>query len=592
MQPIFDFHCHPTFKPARAANDKTGRLPDPDLWRERWRRKKETYLVVTKFEQELTYTSQIHLDAAAKGGVFCQMVSFYPLERGFIQPDRREINVRILRLLLNFTNLLAFITGYDRSEIRGLKEKKRSYFEDLIADYRNLLQGQGDNDYNSEGYTYQVVNDYDTLTTLRQANEQKTIAMIISVEGVQAFAPDILDQRGRVVDMVREEAKGSSYFKQFREQFIENILEAKTTWEHPPFIITLGHHFYNHVCGHAESLVGFIKQILDQTGYIHGQSYFHLPITPFGSQVVANLLRRDHRSKPVRRILVDTKHMSVAARLQYHKIVAERKKDHGDDIPIVQTHTALAGRKSMQKAVDHGGAIRSSEISNPELNNDDINLFDDELIDIIRSDGLFGIMLDEKRLLNAKVLPKLARSNTIPDMKTFKQRKKILKKENVRLFKAETKIRWTLNASSPAYKKAMAAIEAQKKAREQQLIEPLKPVFLGILFTQFFHIARVVEAASGLPDTAAWDHICIGSDYEGVINPVDIYPQASCLSTLYTDLTGFWQKNISASPGNPFAHYTFGLDPDTIVKKILWDNAMDFLRKYFHDDYLVHGRKG
>jgi microsomal dipeptidase-like Zn-dependent dipeptidase len=108
--------------------------------------------------------------------------------------------------------------------------------------------------------------------------------------------------------------------------------------------------------------------------------------------------------------------------------------------------------------------------------------------------------------------------------------------------------------------------------------------WLQLFFNQIDHIYRVVTEA-GFPPQTAFDSICIGSDFDGFIEPIPNVTHAAEFRyrperdghTLRLDngLVDYFTRN--------YARYqASGLSPETIKNKILRDNVMAFLKKNFH----------
>ncbi|MCS6904561.1 MAG: membrane dipeptidase [Bacteroidia bacterium] len=107
--------------------------------------------------------------------------------------------------------------------------------------------------------------------------------------------------------------------------------------------------------------------------------------------------------------------------------------------------------------------------------------------------------------------------------------------------------------------------------------------WLQLLFNQIEHIYKVLLAA-GIPPAQAFDSICIGSDYDGFIEPLPNvthsaefrYKEERDGKTLRLDngLVDYFTRNYAI-------YQDSGLNPETIKNKILRDNAMEFLKKHF-----------
>ncbi len=82
-------------------------------------------------------------------------------------------------------------------------------------------------------------------------------------------------------------------------------------------------------------------------------------------------------------------------------------------------------------------------------------------------------------------------------------------------------------------------------------------------------VARTVEIYGA--DKGIWDIFALGSDFDGVIDPLDKYPTAAQVPLLAEDLT-FALKSDSR-----FKKYNFGYAAHQVVEKIFFTNVFDFL---------------
>ncbi|MBK8501045.1 MAG: hypothetical protein IPL46_01925 [Saprospiraceae bacterium] len=105
------------------------------------------------------------------------------------------------------------------------------------------------------------------------------------------------------------------------------------------------------------------------------------------------------------------------------------------------------------------------------------------------------------------------------------------------------------------------------------------------MFNQFFHIVKVTGN-----NEDAWNHICLGTDYEDVIDPLDIYYYADGLVNFDQRLQKFWERMLREAAKDQFKdneafqqYRTFLSDklPEDLIKKILWENSQWFLEKHF-----------
>ena len=359
-----------------------------------------------------------------------------------------------------------------------------------------------------------------------------------------------------------------------------------------------------------------LKHFLKQNGKTRNLNtgkeieYYALGIRTWGYEIIDLLL---DKSVGHGRVLIDTKHMSIAARKDYHQYIF-KKNQSSDQIPIIQTHTAVNGRSfnELKKQLNNNQELRNKYARNSKFNTASINLFNEEIVEIIESDGLIGFMLDEKRLIGKK-LPADTRTiclETLDYNKSLRgsssearrlelqQNKKaqnrllftkdLFKVANHQLIKSRKELeelKLKKNKPQDAAKRKdrlkLRILDYQKNVN--RLRGKLENAEMSILFNQFFHVLKV-SASYG---DKGWYHICIGSDYDGTINPSDIFYYAGNLKNLESRMIRFWKKYSKRSEAE-FAEYRNQLYNQTIeywVKKILWENSQAFLKKYFTDTY-------
>ena len=623
---IFDFHCHFTFKPlnSRSIYNKSGTLPDTELWRERFRPEKAYSKILLKVEKEVNFTSQVHLNSLNEGNVKCIVTSLYPLERVFTRPFetfsqswlgtllslRNRIHplysVFRIRRWDDFFTLVSSLTGIDKDVVKSVYHGDYNYYTQLVKEYEYLVDN---NNVAPAGYVkYEIAKNFDDIGRI---NREGKIAVIISVEGMNAFF-DNTSKFDEHLDSDKNQTP-ENYLRIIRD----NVKDFKSR-DYPPFIITFAHHQYNLLCGHSPSFIELVKQILNQGGYtrtldknnkLKKTHFYDVGINDAGMEMVQLLLDRNEG----KRILIDTKHMSPMARVKYHEYVKENAF-RGDSIPIIQTHTGVNGRPSMRSASYKDGTLELSpkERKKHWFFTSSLNLFDDEIVEIVESDGLIGIMLDEKRIVGERLSPDVELiadflpkeddgkklGNAFERFKYFKGKLKNVVTDWVlcRSRREELLIDYPdIHQRSDAIKNKFDLLEAETARYTSQVLELkrlLTNVFSSLLLSQFIHCVKVVDKASDnnsiLANGKAWDHLCIGTDYEGVINPIDVYYYASDLKDLEKNLIIFW-KNAINNPDPKFVDYKtyrFGRDVEELIKKILWNNAQEWLKRYFHNGYL------
>lgn len=463
-----DLHCHPTLKTFGHSFSKSKRIKNKKS--NLWFAKPPSF--INKCIQKLTGItkfSQTDFQTMAHSNVKLAFVSLYPFEKGFF--TNPNLDERISAILSSFVTSI----GYNR--VRHI-QKHKDYFKDLMAEYEFLIKSAKTKKINGVEFSW----DFASLTNDIESNLKKDnfVSVIPTIEGAHVFNTG-LSEYGKLID---------------EDEILNNVSKVKNLL-HPPLFITFAHNFNNDLCGHAPSLEP-LGTLVDQSKNLNSG------FTPLGLKVINALLHNSF----ARPIYIDIKHMSLKARLEYYDIL---KTEYNNSIPIIVSHGGVTGRNTL-------GKITST--LNPEhFANDSINFYDEELIIIAKSRGLFAIQLDAKRLAPNHLIKKsLFRNN---------------KKSN------------------------------------------LKHSAL-IIWRQLQHIAEILDAQG----IYAWGTCCIGSDFDGTINPLDgiwtslnLNEMANELVMLVTDylskpnaLTLGKNKNISA---------------ETIVYNFTINNTLNFIKNYY-----------
>jgi len=475
-----DFHCHPALKPFGKSFNYT-KIGVNHKNRRRlssiWRYDPPTFGdKLLNYVINLTKFSQSNFTSLSKGGVSIICASLYPLEKGFFN---NSIEPEFLKDLLS-----NFASGVGKNRIDAIQGLS-NYFKDLELEYDFYTQ-LNNVIYNlPEGrFKYRIVRNFKDIKTVIEASSKKnnavtTICVVISIEGLHVLNSDL--SKPPVED-----------------EFLKNLKTIKQ-WDAAPFFVSVAHHFWNHLCGHAESFTNLVKQKVDQSEGLN------LGFTALGIKVVEALLSQENG----RRILIDIKHMSVASRQQYYNLLS--KNPDFKNVPIIVSHGAANGLKSFMDRTQTGSGVAS------KLNPVDINIFNNEIILIAKSEGIFGLQLDERRVVNKQ---------------TLKTTKKSFNRSKIMHYRSE------------------------------------------LLWFQIQHIVEVLDN-EGL---FAWDCIAIGSDFDGIIDPLNSFWTAEELP--------FVADFLERHAYNYLKETTFkvkenNLEADEVISRIMSSNGLAFLKSNF-----------
>jgi len=455
----------------------------------------------------------------ARGNVRVVMVSLYPIEQGFVKLSLFNAGTKGLTDFL--AKLIVDIPKQRTDEIQG---KNHDYYDDLVKELEFMQTSAMPvthkvftGPFSRKEFKYRIVSDWDDLKGLLELDD----SLNPGAGGEDTIAVVLTIEGGHSLGVGQKNTQGWTEEKLI-EKLKTNIRKLKSLgppgnegdWS--PFFITFDHHFWNQLGGQAVSLWKIIRKALDQ------REGLNQGITGSGIFVVEELLSTHNGA---RRILIDTVHMSLSMRKWYYRYLKER----GDHIPVIVSHTGVNGFKTMEESEMHAlpgtfhdvadGLYENSKEFNPW----DIFVSDEEIMIIHRSGGIMGLNLDRRIGMGKAKLDEVTR-----------------------------KARFKTGV-----------------ARRQIWIKPLAD--------QILHIARLILEETGNPE-GIWDNISIGSDFNGMITPLNAFRSAEDMPYLRECLFSELMSRMALE--KCLAGKTEA-DVQEITDKIMWKNNLLFLKRNF-----------
>ena len=475
---FIDLHIHPAMKPLGKSFNRKTRENSPNKNRNNsiWKYDPPTLFdKAANIATTLTKFRQSDFTSLALGGAEIVFVSLCGLEKGFVM---NKLGTRLPGDIVG--NL---VTGLGKKRIDHIQEMK-DYFTDLELEY-NFYKQLDEHRVNINGkwFEYKIVSGFNEIEEYRKENTN-TIFVILTIEGTHVFNTG-LKMMGKTAD---------------REEVLAHIDKVKQ-WDKRLFFIGITHHFYNEMVGHAQSLNGIVSKMCDQKeGMDEG-------FNELGWEVLRKLL--DNSSG--KRVLIDLKHMSVKSRKEYYRFLDTEHA--GEIIPLLVSHGAVNGFRSPEEPVE-------DDLYNyGKFQPNDINFYDNEIIRIADSGGLFGIQFDERRV-----------------------------------------------SSEIEFKKSGPEI-----SRRKMLFNKSK-----LVWNQIQHIAEVLNRNNRF----AWGIQCIGSDYDGMVNPLNGFWTAEDMPLFdsYLEKHAF---NFMVSEQSDNLKAFNKIKAADIVERFMRINAREFLKKNF-----------
>ena len=505
--------------------------------------------------KETAKSSQANLDACVEARLHIPFLALYPIERQMFDLDPQRPFRNLFKLLLSgeqHANLGTAVTGFPIekireaiAQVRDLSDMNCDYYEEYLRERAYLLRQTETRSKQYPDYRFAVATNYPELQHL--VADEKTIAGLLTVEGAHAFG------RYPSYDILRKnwEALNPQEVVALRSSFLNNVLKVKTEQNGrlAPFFVTFCHHFNNLLAGHARSFSDKAPLALglNKPGMRHlfnQEPGLNRGFTPLGREVLDLMLDR----KQGRRILIDTKHMSVATRKEFYGYIRRKREVEGDQIPIIHSHAAVNGWATLEQAAD--------KTDNNELDEGQffsrwqINLTNEDILETYDSDGLIGVVLHEGRM---------------PGEAFHKQVRKLRKH-----------------------------IKRARSRRRLFLERELKDMYLKLVWSTIFHIIKVVN---DIRQENAWQMIALGSDYDGLVDPINAFPEVDSFQDLREEMIHYlnageeiyFLKDGEAKPLplREVRALQFGQSAEELLDRILSSNTQQFLAKYFTASYLT-----
>ncbi len=546
---IADLHCHSSFKPYNNREEN----PQITIWESI----DENPLLFAEVPNELkpviaetARSSQSNFDTLFKGKVRGVFLVIHPMERGWLY-KRKNSPHPIRNAILNqvfkpkhMPPLAASLTGIPLAKINRLfndinQDHAIDYYEEETYPEYEFIK----NSVNTSGQQNAKMTIVSNFTDYRQVieNHPDTLAVILTMEGGHSLASlprnAIIHKEYHHLTPEETDLIRKAYLKNIKR--IKGQMQIKAFQQnHTPFFITLAHMYNNFLTGHAKSYKEGTGIFPGMDDFLDQEAALNDGITPLGYEVIVNLL---DKSGTQRRVLIDVKHMSLTARKEYYKIV-EGKRALGDNIPVIFSHGSVNGFPEARFT----GSDTNSNDTFGYISHWSINLYNEDIVKIYESDGIIGLAPHEGRMPGGEAT------------EIFRQIKEA--------------IQW-------------------HDHREAEYKVLLRQEYIKLFLTNVFHIVATIG------NKKAWDMICIGSDYDGIMNPFDSYPKSSDLMLFLGDVKRFMDKSdedltgyfgdsriIISKPEQDALR--FGLSSAKIIRKLGSENIEKFLEKYFTTQYL------
>lgn len=341
-----------------------------------------------------------------------------------------------------------------------------------------------------------------------------------------------------------------------------------------------------------EQNLGGFAQGLNKAAKIAFKSDDFLPQNTLGLTSLGKKVLFQALSHPTKPILVDVKHMSIYSRLDFYKYRNEliQANPQISRLPILCSHTgftftswenyttqkdykAIIRRKDGQKQYIVKsenrliGTTDDSENENLYANPWSIGLYDEEILAIMKTKGIIGISMDQ-RVLGAS--------------------KAILDGQRGRYYEKEYFSQEEWQALFVQGKNPVEEWDADEEDEEYASTSTRKERHIMLLCCHLIYAARLgyaeMQWANG---ESPWDYVCIGSDFDGLINPLNGYDTMMDMYKLEADLYKYLpiaDQYLVVGKGKGLKYNADGsIDTaflDEVIAKVLFNNGLKFIARF------------
>lgn len=548
--PYFDLHCHPGLK--------TLFLPQDGTQLSAWQNVQAPTFLVGDI-----LCSQSSLGQISSGQVPLICITLHPPEAGML--DQLVIKLAagaFWSKLLNEDRLDTLISGADGYQY--------VFYEELA----NIMAPPRPADGIAAGINVKFLKNWADF----DPSDKGTVHVVFNIEGGHALYP-----QGVMGDGLTQPQPALDNLATFINR---NFLTLYLTPTH-----LTPNSFINHAYGNKILTKG--------------------PLLPRGFGITTNGLELIKYAYE-RGLLIDVKHMSLLSRLQFYRI----HNQFFPGKPIIASHAGLTGAFAFGEQGDnflewspdqqvHGDYVQVNGVNNRGLLSGtsfyplSINLFDQDVEAIMQSGGLIGISMDV-RILGGKDNDEAL----VSDYLSTAEYEILVQGEEACMAQVNTlaDALWAGAVVKAPVLGAMPELPDFKLAILEELediftkgaspsVGPHARAHARLIANQLLQLLLITRNAG--PQLSAqplgqalardangfalpWNNICIGSDFDGLIEAVDCCKNVTALGTMAELLTQ------ELSTGAADLHWDLGMPVAQIVDQFCYTNAYKFLNRHFN----------
>ncbi len=540
-----DLHCHPAMRPIS--------LQKEDIWDTFKGKLSKVIKAQTQGKRGGAY-DQSGYPKLVNSRVKLVYAALYPLEQGFM------MNNNIIIGLVNFASRVLPVPALFRW-IFGIDQHLRDYLLSMYAKFpvkkiKKLKKQEYWDGFREEFMLYR--NSNDSTTNLFDKSKDEITALLkhayedqapdLKVSGKYVFVDETWDETlptgddiltvmtmegMAIVSQTKEDGGNSKHgTKLLDEQTIMNRFEFLKI-NTPVFFVTFSHHFSSGLCGHARSFPDISRNL----GLLNQEYFISENFSRIGYKALQYLLSvklengqwvKDDDAR--RRILIDVKHMSLRGRLSLYQLVRGFNSSHGEEdrIPIVASHVGFSNKTiaQMLHRLNTTGETTKTQIQKTDIAGRE-HTFNTWSINLGVEE--IGYIVESGGLIGIS-----------------------LEQNN------------------------LGIAFGQKTDKEDE------EFFGQLVMNQILSMAKAANTED------FWSHVTMGTDFDGIIDPVDHYSSTLFFDKLRTDLI----REFNTISDDEWSEACMpGKAIEEILDDLFFKNAFKFLQKHYKREGMPEFKK-
>lgn len=265
-----------------------------------------------------------------------------------------------------------------------------------------------------------------------------------------------------------------------------------------------------------------------------------------------------------RRVFIDIKHMSLVSRRHFYEY---RREKGYTDVPILATHLGVTGLSWAPEAIAKQfsrNPIRHDDVvevfydrpagigrgpfwRQTHFNPWSVNLYDEEIVEIVQSGGLIGLNLDQRILGANKVSGE---------------------------FFSSDELRYIMSGYKDAPAPEIQEGEFVEEPEEEALADEARA------FNETRHLRHLCNTILHIVKTGgeeAWNCLCLGSDLDGLIDPINNCQSVAEFPKLEADLLHMLPEMMDEDERHNYNREAL----KEKVRGIMYGNAVAWLQRHF-----------